>query len=368
MKYVSIIIFCVLFNLFFVNISCTEESPEKHSETESCGCASSRDSKLSAKEQQCSSGIDGEKDCGSNSADKYLEENQNLENKGDNQWANTVLIKGGKFKMGTDKPVFVADGEGPARQVIIDDFYLEAYEVSNKNFEEFVEKTGHITEAEKFGDSFVLDSLLSEEVKKTISQAVAAAPWWLPVKGADWRHPEGIDSNIEERMDHPVIHVSWNDAVAYCKWKGMRLPTEAEWEYACKSGLQDRLFPWGNKQMPQNKHYMNIWQGTFPTNNTEEDGYISTAPVTAFPSTHFGLKNIVGNVWEWTEDWWNTQHSAEDQRNPKGPKSGKDKVKKGGSYMCHKSYCYRFRCAARSQNTPDTSAGNVGFRCAASKV
>ncbi|XP_035226744.1 formylglycine-generating enzyme-like [Stegodyphus dumicola] len=168
-------------------------------------------------------------------------------------------------------------------------------------------------------------------------------------------------------MDHPVIHVSWNDANSYCKWKEMRLPTEAEWEYACRSGLHNRLFPWGNKQMPRDQHYMNIWQGTFPINNTKEDGYVGTAPVTSFPSTGFGLKNIVGNVWEWTNDWWTIHHSPEDQYNPTGPESGNDKVKKGGSFMCHKSYCYRYRCAARSQNTPDTSAGNVGFRCASSQ-
>ncbi|KAG8189550.1 hypothetical protein JTE90_008510 [Oedothorax gibbosus] len=283
-----------------------------------------------------------------------------------NDFESAVLIKGGTFQMGTDKPVFVADGEGPSRKVTLDDFYLDIHEVSNEDFKVFVEKTGHVTEAETFGDSFVLEYLLSDNVKATISQAVAAAPWWLPVKGADWRHPEGVDSNIEERMDHPVIHVSWNDAVAYCKWKNMRLPTEAEWEYACRSGLNDRLFPWGNKQMPQDKHYMNIWQGQFPGNNTAEDGFVSTAPVTSFPATSLGLKNIVGNVWEWTSDWWSVQHTEAKQHNPQGPSSGSDKVKKGGSYMCHKSYCYRFRCAARSQNTPDTSAGNLGFRCAAS--
>ncbi|CAL1289711.1 unnamed protein product [Larinioides sclopetarius] len=360
-------------NLFFIlnilvcNIYCAEEGSEKHSETQDCGCgATSRNAELSNKER-CSGNADGEKHIDRSPVEKYLEKNQNLGDEEKVPGTESVLIKGGHFKMGTDKPVFVADGEGPARKVFVDDFYLDVHEVSNKEFEEFVKNTGHVSEAEKFGDSFVLDVLLSEKVRETITQAVAAAPWWLPVKGADWRHPEGPDSSITERMDHPVIHVSWNDAVAYCKWKGKRLPTEAEWEYACRSGLQDRLFPWGNKQMPQGKHFMNIWQGTFPQNNTKEDGYISTAPVTAFPATSFGLKNIVGNVWEWTSDWWTTQHSSEDQHNPKGPKSGKDKVKKGGSFMCHKSYCYRFRCAARSQNTPDTTAGNLGFRCAASK-
>lgn len=279
-----------------------------------------------------------------------------------------VLIQGGEFRMGTDKPVFAADGEAPSRNVRVDDFYLDVYEVSNYEFERFVKATGHKTEAETFGDSFVLDSAISEETKKGITQAVAAAPWWLPVKGADWRRPEGPDSSIKNRMDHPVVHVSWNDAVAFCKWSGKRLPTEAEWEYACRSGLSERLFPWGNKWDPNGQTRANIWEGQFPVTNTAEDGYPGTAPVTAFPASKFGLKNIIGNVWEWTSDWWTTRHSQDPLDNPKGPSSGADKVKKGGSFMCHKSYCYRYRCAARSQNTPDTSAYNIGIRCASDRL
>ncbi|XP_044610186.1 formylglycine-generating enzyme isoform X5 [Equus asinus] len=221
------------------------------------------------------------------------------------------------------------------------------------------------TKAEKFGDSFVFEGMLSEQVKSDIQQAVAAAPWWLPVKGANWRHPEGPDSTVLHRPDHPVLHVSWNDAVAYCAWAGKRLPTEAEWEYSCRGGLQNRLFPWGNKLQPKGQHYANIWQGEFPVTNTGEDGFRGTAPVDAFPPNGYGLYNIVGNAWEWTSDWWTVHHSVEETLNPKGPPSGKDRVKKGGSYMCHKSYCYRYRCAARSQNTPDSSASNLGFRCAA---
>ncbi|XP_023475825.1 formylglycine-generating enzyme isoform X5 [Equus przewalskii] len=224
------------------------------------------------------------------------------------------------------------------------------------------------TKAEKFGDSFVFEGMLSEQVKSDIQQAVAAAPWWLPVKGANWRHPEGPDSTVLHRPDHPVLHVSWNDAVAYCAWAGKRLPTEAEWEYSCRGGLQNRLFPWGNKLQPKGQHYANIWQGEFPVTNTGEDGFRGTAPVDAFPPNGYGLYNIVGNAWEWTSDWWTVHHSVEETLNPKGPPSGKDRVKKGGSYMCHKSYCYRYRCAARSQNTPDSSASNLGFRCAADRL
>ncbi|XP_044518763.1 formylglycine-generating enzyme [Gracilinanus agilis] len=277
-------------------------------------------------------------------------------------------IPAGVFTMGTDEPQIKQDGEGPARRVRINSFYMDLYEVSNAEFERFVNSTGYVTEAEKFGDSFVFDSMLSDQVKSDIHQAVAAAPWWLPVKGANWRHPEGPDSSILHRQDHPVLHVSWNDAVAYCTWAGKRLPTEAEWEYSCRGGLENRLFPWGNKLQPKGQHYANIWQGEFPVSNTGEDGYQGTAPVTAFPPNGYGLYNIVGNAWEWTSDWWTVHHSADETLDPKGPPSGSDRVKKGGSYMCHKSYCYRYRCAARSQNTPDSSASNLGFRCAADRL
>ncbi|XP_054585925.1 formylglycine-generating enzyme isoform X1 [Eptesicus fuscus] len=279
--------------------------------------------------------------------------------------AKMASIPAGVFTMGTDDPQIKQDGEAPARRVTVDAFYMDTYEVSNADFERFVNATGYLTEAEKFGDSFVFEGLLSEQVKAGIQQAVAAAPWWLPVKGASWRHPEGPDSTVLHRPDHPVLHVSWNDAAAYCAWAGKRLPTEAEWEYSCRGGLHDRLFPWGNKLQPRGQHYANLWQGEFPVTNTGEDGFRGTAPVDAFPPNGYGLYNIVGNAWEWTADWWTVHHSAEEALNPKGPPSGKDRVKKGGSYMCHKSYCYRYRCAARSQNTPDSSASNLGFRCAA---
>ncbi|XP_060691716.1 formylglycine-generating enzyme isoform X1 [Hemiscyllium ocellatum] len=276
-----------------------------------------------------------------------------------------VLIPGGVFTMGTDEPAIPQDGEGPARKVQVKQFYMDMYEVTNAEFERFVKATDYTTEAEKFGDSFVFEGILSEKVKSTITQAVAAAPWWLPVKKANWKHPEGPDSNIADRMDHPVVHVSWNNAVAYCTWAGKRLPTEAEWEYACRGGLENRLFPWGNKLLPKGEHYMNIWQGDFPHHNTADDGFSKTAPVTTFPSNGYGLFNMVGNAWEWTSDWWDIHHTTDDLDNPVGPPSGTDKVKKGGSYMCHKDYCYRYRCAARSQNTPDSTASNLGFRCAA---
>ncbi|KAM0732539.1 Formylglycine-generating enzyme [Formica fusca] len=275
-------------------------------------------------------------------------------------------INAGTYSIGTNNPVFIADGEGPKREVILDSFYIDKFEVSNEEFATFVRTTGYITEAESFGDSFVFEGLLTQNIKDKINETVVQAPWWTPVKQASWQHPEGSDSNITYRMDHPVVHVSWHDAVAYCNWIKKRLPTEAEWEVACRGGLSDRLYPWGNKLMPNNQHKANIWQGNFPTENTEEDGFKGTSPVTMFSQNKYGLHNIVGNVWEWTADWWITRHSSDRQTNPFGPSSGNNKIKKGGSYLCHNSYCHRYRCAARSQNTPDTSAGNLGFRCAIS--
>jgi sulfatase modifying factor 1 len=280
-----------------------------------------------------------------------------------------VEIEGGTFNFGTDKPIIIPDGESPRRRTDVDTFWLDVHEVSNSEFELFVTNTGYVTEAETFGNSFALEMYISEEVKKGITQMVAAAPWWLPVDATDWRHPHGPDTDIKDIMNHPAIHISWNDAVEYCKWADKRLPTEAEWEYACRSGKDDRLHPWGNVEVPKGSHRMNIWQGKFPEENTDEDGYGITAPVTEYDKqTPHGVKNIIGNVWEWTSDWWTTKHSNGRQFNPTGPKSGIDKVKKGGSYMCTKEYCYRYRCGARSQNTPDSSASNLGVRCAADKL
>lgn len=275
-----------------------------------------------------------------------------------------VLIRGGVFTMGSNEQITLQDGEAPARNVRVSDFLIDKYEVSNTQFSQFVEQTNYKTEAEKYGDSFVVEYFLSYEVQAGITQAVASSPWWLPVKGANWRQPEGEGSSIEDRMDHPVVHVSWNDAFTFCRWSGKRLPTESEWEYAARGGLSRRLFPWGNKENPHEEHWMNIWQGEFPTNNTEEDGYAGTAPIHSFPPNAFGLHNMVGNVWEWVNDWWTTSHTTEMKQNPQGPVIGTDKVKKGGSFMCHRDYCYRYRCSARSQNTPDSSASNLGFRCA----
>lgn len=266
------------------------------------------------------------------------------------------LIPGGKYLIGTNEPVFEDDKEGPEREVELKRFYLDKYEVSNSDFQDFVKQTGYVTEAEKFGDSFVFKILISPGVQQEYEDfRVLQAPWWYKVKDVNWKQPEGVGSSIKERLDHPVVHVSWNDADSYCMWRKKRLPTEAEWEAACRGGKKRKLFPWGNKLMPNGQHWMNIWQGEFPDSNTADDGAISTCPVDKYRQNEFDLYNIVGNAWEWTSDPWTAADTTKE--NP-------DRVKKGGSYLCHKSYCYRYRCAARSQNSQDSSAGNLSFRCA----
>ncbi|MFD2044217.1 formylglycine-generating enzyme family protein [Ornithinibacillus salinisoli] len=266
---------------------------------------------------------------------------------------NMILVPGGSFLMGTDtEHGFKMDGEGPVREVQVDSFYIDVHTVTNDSFKAFVDDTGYRTEAERFGWSFVFYQLLHTNTAKTVRQKVQQTPWWWVVEGADWSHPEGPNSSISDRMDHPVIHVSWNDAQAYCKWAGKRLPTEVEWEYAARGGLEQKLYPWGDELTPNGEHYCNIWQGNFPHENTKEDGYVGTAPAKSFPPNGYGLYNVSGNVWEWCSDWFG-----------KGPDAGQNRVMRGGSYLCHHSYCNRYRVAARTSNTPDSSTGNIGFRC-----
>ena len=230
-------------------------------------------------------------------------------------------------------------------------------------FLQFVRDLEYITEAERFGNSFVMYNLISAELNEQINQSVASAPWWLKVDGANWYQPEGPDSNVSLRWHHPVTHVSWTDAATYCEWRQTRLPSEAEWEKAARGGLADRLFPWGNKEMPSGQHYTNIWQGVFPDDNTAEDGHVSTAPVGQFPSNKFGLYDMAGNVWEWVQDDWYIPGKEQVTRGATEG-VGPDKVMKGGSFACHRDYCYRYRCASRTKNTADSSAVHIGFRCA----
>jgi formylglycine-generating enzyme len=278
-----------------------------------------------------------------------------------------IALPGGRFLMGTDDGQgFRQDGEGPVRKITLDPFYISAYATTNAEFSRFVNETGYETEAERFGWSFVFYRFLSPKAKKKVRGVVESAPWWRAVGGASWRRPDGPSSGIKTRMNHPVVHVSYNDALAFCDWAGKRLPTEAEWEYAARGSFEQKRYPWGNTLTPNQEHRCNIWQGEFPTRNTVKDGYAGTAPVDSFPPNGFGLYNVSGNVWEWCLDWFSaTFHITGPRENPTGPPAGNSRVIRGGSYLCHKSYCNRYRVAARSSNTPDSSTGNSGFRCAA---
>ena len=278
-----------------------------------------------------------------------------------------LMLPGGEFWMGSDDPEgFPADGEGPVRRVRVRPFRIARCAVTNAEFAAFVAATDYRTEAERFGWSFVFHAFVPRALERTVRGTAGEAPWWLGVPGADWRHPEGPGSSIGRRARHPVVHVSWNDAQQYCAWAGLRLPTEAEWEFAARGGLERQRYPWGDELCPGGRHRCNIWQGRFPDYDTAEDGYAGTAPVDALPPNGYGLRNVVGNVWEFCQDHFSAEHPVADVlEDPRGPDGGTDRVMRGGSYLCHASYCNRYRVAARSHNTPDSSTGNMGFRCAA---
>lgn len=281
--------------------------------------------------------------------------------------AGMVRLDGGPFLMGTDSAEgFPADGEGPVREVALDPFYIDIYPVTNAQFGEFVSATDHRTDSERLGWSFVFQGHIPpERYTELVETTVPAAKWWCKVKGADWSHPEGPDSSILNRANYPVVHVSWNDAQAYCRWAGKRLPTEAEWEYAARGGLEQKLYPWGDELTPEGRHLCNIWQGTFPALDLAEDGYSGPAPVDAFPANAYGVYSVAGNTWDWCGDWFDpAYHVTATRANPVGPLEGAAKVIKGGSYLCHRSYCNRYRVAARTSNTPDSATTNMGFRCA----
>lgn len=279
-------------------------------------------------------------------------------------------LEGGSFLMGGEgSEIWPQDGEGPVREVDLNAFWIDECAVTGGQFEEFVTSTGYVTEAERFGWSFVHASQLSRrEKEKRKELRVSGLEWWYRVDGASWRYPVMPGQSLEElkRRNHPVVHVTWHDAEVYARWKGKRLPTEAEWEYACRGGLSQKIYPWGDELTPGNKHRCNIWQGDFPVCDLGEDGYVGTAPAKSFKPNGFGLYNMTGNTWEWVADWFDSNFSIYGSRdNPKGPVTGDNRVMRGGSYLCHASYCNRYRCSARTSNTPDTSSGHLGFRCAA---
>ncbi|MDQ3819013.1 MAG: formylglycine-generating enzyme family protein [Acidobacteriota bacterium] len=255
-----------------------------------------------------------------------------------------VLIRGGKFVMGTD------DGmpyEAPAHEVSVKSFWIDEHEVTVADFARFVAATGYKTDAEKFGWSGVFNLKKGE---------------WERVDGANWRHPEGPKSNA--LPDEPVCQVSWGDAQAYAKWANKRLPTEAEWEFAARGGLVGKKYSWGDDLRPNGKPVANWWQGNFPEKNTGEDGFIGRAPVESFPPNGYGLYDMTGNVWEWCADWYADDYYRKAAgNNPAGPESGEERVIKGGSYLCAENFCTNYRVAARSHATPDSGLNNLGFRC-----
>lgn len=271
-----------------------------------------------------------------------------------------VRLEGGSFLMGSEAAdTFPLDGEGPVRKITITGLYFSKCAVTNAEFSAFVEQTNCLTEAEGFGWSFVFRNH-SADLRRPHA---AGTPWWLKVDGASWAHPEGPDSEISQRLEYPVVHVSWNDAMAYCVWAGVRLPTEAEWEYAARGGLEQKRFPWGDEMCPGKKHMCNIWQGSFPDEDLGADGYTNVAPAASFEPNGFGLFNMVGNTWEWCADYFDASwHVGAHPADPVGPRHGSQRMLKGGSFLCHESYCNRYRVSARTGNQAETSSAHIGFR------
>ena len=263
--------------------------------------------------------------------------------------------------MGSESPEsFPADGEGPARRVRLASFRIDVAAVTNAQFARFVADTGYVTDAERFGWSFVFAGVTGNDSARPAD----VGPRWRQAQHAHWRRPEGLESDLAGRDDHPVVHVSWNDATVFAGWAGKRLPTEAEWEYAARGGLEQRTYPWGDELEPDGERRCNVWQGEFPRRKPGA-GRAGTGPVREFAPNGFRLYGVSGNVWEWCVDWFDpTHHLLASRDNPKGPPAGVAKVLRGGSFLCHASYCNRYRVAARSSSTPDSSTGHIGFRCA----
>ena len=310
------------------------------------------------------------------------------EKKSDNNYPGMILIKGDTFLMGSNDSEGHPD-ESPVHEVKINSFWIDITEVTNLQFKEFVDATGYVTTAEmkpdwnelkkdlppntpKPDESLLVPASLVFKKNENISNLNNHTQWWNWVKGANWRHPGGEGTSIDGKDNHPVIHVSWFDAMAYAKWKGRRLPTEAEWEFASRGGLKNNKYSWGND--PNLSKYANTWEGTFPKNNIKIDGFESTSPVKSYPPNNYGLYDMSGNVWEWCSDLYNFNYystlSNTIADNPKGPEKSFDpnepysekRVVRGGSYLCSKSYCTGYRNSMRMKSTPDTGSMHTGFR------
>jgi formylglycine-generating enzyme required for sulfatase activity len=301
-------------------------------------------------------------------------------------------IPGGEFLMGTDDPQ-AHPAERPAHRVRVDGFWIDKTEVTNAEFRRFVDATGYVTTAVRPVDWEQLKTQLPPGTPKPpdahlVPGSLVFTPpdrpvpldditnWWRWVPGASWRHPEGPGSSIAGKDDHPVVHVSWDDAAAYAKWAGKRLPTEAEWELASRGGLEGKKYAWGDEFRPGGKTLANTWQGTFPETNTDEDGFSRTSPVKSFPPNGYGLYDMIGNVWEWCADWYRPDTYRLDAGrsaviNPTGPEKSYDpeepyqpkRVTRGGSFLCSANFCTNYRPSARRGTATDSGSSNLGFRC-----
>ncbi len=293
-------------------------------------------------------------------------------------------IPGGQFWMGTADER-MADAR-PWHRVYVDGYWMDKTEVTNEQFARFVQATEYVTVAERKPRAEDYPHALPENL---VAGSVVFSPpdhpveldnqfrWWNYIRGANWRHPEGPGSNIKSWMKHPVVHIAYEDALAYCKWAGKRLPTEAEFEFASRGGLDRKHYDWGDEFMPAGMHMANTFQGHFPDNNTAEDGYLATAPVGSFPANGYGLFDMAGNVWEWTSDWYRADYYAtlaatgEIARNPQGPADSFDpnepvvrkRVQRGGSFLCTDQYCARYIAGGRGKGELDTGTNHLGFRC-----
>ncbi len=255
-----------------------------------------------------------------------------------------VSIPGGAFRMGNDGSARAS--ERPAHEVVVEEFLMDEHEVTNRQFAEFVEKTGYVTRAEERGNSQVYDLEKRQ---------------WKKCPGADWRHPGGPETTLDGKDDLPVVHVSWYDAQAYCRHAGKRLPTEAEWEYAARGGLRDADFPWGREETPAGRYMANYWQHD---KDTAADGFLMLAPVKSFPPNRFALYDMSGNAWEWCADWFADDYYAQSPReNPPGPGEGQKRVVRGGSWLCPEDFFVGYTVFARGSRMPEDTWQNVGFRC-----